>query len=92
MTRTLRVVLDLLTVKFLISYSTRPAHVFGPIGIISGVVGFPIAIVLERAEICLRDITIGGRPLLLLAVLLIFIGFQFVTMGLLGRNAGAHLS
>ena len=83
-TRTLRVVLDLLTVKFLISYSTRPSHIFGPIGVISGGVGFLIAMYLSFEKF-FRGVTIGGRPLLLLAVLLIFIGFQFITMGLLGE-------
>ena len=83
-TRTLRVVLDLLTVKFLISYSTRPSHIFGPIGVISGGVGFLIAIYLSLEKF-FRGVTIGNRPLLLLAVLLIFIGFQFITMGLLGE-------
>ena len=83
-TRTLRVALDLLTVKFLSSYSTRPSHVFGPIGLGSGVLGFVIGLYLTAQKI-LYGQDIGGRPLLLLAVLLIFIGFQFVTMGLLGE-------
>jgi len=83
-TRTLRVVLDLLTVKFLSSYSTRPSHVFGPIGVISGLAGFVIALYLSVQKL-VYDADIGSRPLLLLAVLLIFIGFQFVTMGLLGE-------
>ncbi|MDP2605106.1 MAG: glycosyltransferase family 2 protein [Deltaproteobacteria bacterium] len=83
-TRTLRVVLDLMTVKFMISYSTRPSHVFGPIGILSGLSGFLIAIYLTIQK-WVYDLEIGGRPLLLLAILLIFIGFQFVTMGLLGE-------
>ena len=83
-TRTLRVILDLLTVKFLSSYSTRPAHVFGPIGIISGFAGFLIALYLT-AQKFIYDVDIGNRPLLLLSILLIFIGFQFVTMGLLGE-------
>jgi glycosyltransferase involved in cell wall biosynthesis len=83
-TRTLRVVLDLLTVKFLNSYSTRPAHVFGPIGVISGLTGFAIALYLSVQKL-VYNAAIGSRPLLLLAVLLIFIGFQFVTMGLLGE-------
>ncbi len=82
--RTLRVALDLLTVKFLISYSTRPSHVFGPIGIISGGTGFLIAAYLSIEKLVYGR-PIGGRPLLLLAVLLIFIGFQFITMGLLGE-------
>ncbi|MGH7855262.1 MAG: glycosyltransferase family 2 protein [Candidatus Binatia bacterium] len=83
-TRTLRVVLDLLTVKFLSSYSTRPAHVFGPIGIMSGGTGFFIALYLTMQKF-VYDVDIGSRPLLLLSILLIFIGFQFVTMGLLGE-------
>lgn len=82
--RTLRVVLDLLTVKFLNTYSTRPAHVFGPIGVISGSIGFAIGLYLTVQKL-VYDAAIGGRPLLLLAILLIFIGFQFVTMGLLGE-------
>jgi glycosyltransferase involved in cell wall biosynthesis len=83
-TRTLRVVLDLMTVKFMISYSTRPSHVFGPIGILSGFGGFLIAVYLTIQK-WVYNLEIGGRPLLLLAILLIFIGFQFVTMGLLGE-------
>lgn len=83
-TRTLRVVLDLLTVKFLSSYSTRPAHVFGPIGVISGVIGFALALYLTVLKL-IYHLEIGNRPLLLLSILLIFIGFQFVTMGLLGE-------
>ena len=83
-TRTLRVVLDLLTVKFLSSYSTRPSHVFGPIGLGSGFLGFVIGLYLTVEKIVYGK-DIGARPLLLLAILLIFIGFQFVTMGLLGE-------
>jgi len=83
-TRTLRVVLDLLTVKFLVSYSTRPAHVFGPIGVLSGLAGFVFGLYLTVQKF-VYDLDIGGRPLLLLSILLIFIGIQFITMGLLGE-------
>jgi len=83
-TRTLRVVLDLLTVKFLSSYSTRPAHVFGPIGVLCGLAGFAFALYLTVQKF-VYDLDIGGRPLLLLSILLIFIGMQFITMGLLGE-------
>jgi glycosyltransferase involved in cell wall biosynthesis len=82
--RTLRVILDLLTVKFLISYSTRPAHVFGPMGIASCALGFILAGYLSAQKFIYSQ-DIGGRPLLLLSILLIFIGFQFITMGLLGE-------
>lgn len=82
--RTFRVILDLLTVKFLLSYATRPLHVFGLIGIMSGGAGFLIGVYLTLQKI-LYQYEIGGRPLLLLAVLLMLIGFQFITMGLLGE-------
>ena len=82
--RTLRVVLDLLTVKFLASYSTRPAHVFGPIGFLSVMAGFAMGLYLTVQKL-IYGLPIGGRPLLLLAILLIFIGIQFITMGLLGE-------
>ena len=82
--RTFRVILDLLTVKFLISYATRPAHVFGPIGVASCALGFFIAVYLTAQKFIYNQ-DIGGRPLLLLGILLIFIGFQFITMGLLGE-------
>jgi glycosyltransferase involved in cell wall biosynthesis len=82
--RTFRVVLDLLTVKFMLSYATRPLHIFGLIGLVSGGGGFLIAVYLTAQKFYYGS-EIGGRPLLLLAVLLIFIGFQFITMGLLGE-------
>ncbi len=83
-TRTLRVVLDLVTVKFMLSYSTRPLHIFGLLGFLSGGTGFLMGIYLTYEKLYL-GLRIGGRPLLLLAVLLIFIGIQFITMGLLGE-------
>jgi len=84
MARTFRVILDLLTVKFLLSYATRPLHIFGFIGLIVGGSGFLISVYLTLQKI-LYGLDIGGRPLLLLAVLLILIGFQFISMGLLGE-------
>jgi glycosyltransferase involved in cell wall biosynthesis len=83
-TRTVRVILDLLTVKFFMSYSTRPSHIFGIVGVASGVLGFVLGLYLTLQKL-MYNMSIGGRPLLLLAVMLIFIGFQFVTMGLLGE-------
>ena len=82
--RTFRVILDLLTVKFLLSYATRPLHIFGLAGLLSGAIGFFIALYLT-AQKGLYGVDIGGRPLLLLAVLLIVIGCQFIIMGLLGE-------
>lgn len=82
--RTLRVILDLMTVKFLLSYATRPIQVFGMLGIISGSLGFFIALIMTIQR-QFFGIPLGNRPLLLLAVLLIFMGMQFISMGLLGE-------
>jgi len=75
---------DLITVKFLLSYSTRPLQLFGIPGVISFFGGFVIGAYLT-IERLVFGIGIGQRPLLLLAVLLVFLGAQFITMGLLGE-------
>ncbi len=82
--RTLRVILDLMTVKFLLSYGTRPIQVFGMLGMISGSIGFILALFLSIQKLFF-GVSLANRPLLLLAVLLIFIGMQFISMGLLGE-------
>lgn len=82
--RTIRVVLDLLTVKFLLSYATRPLQIFGLIGLIMGGLGAVITTWLG-IERLFFDQPIGDRPLLLLGILLLFIGVQFVTLGLLAE-------
>lgn len=82
--RFVRVILDLLTVKFLLSYSTRPLQIFGLIGLISGLIGGILALYLSYQRLILMR-GIGGRPLLLLAILLIVIGIQFITLGLLAE-------
>jgi len=82
--RTLKVVLDLITVKFLQSFSTKPIQFFGPVGVFSGFLGFLISLYLTFDKIFFgRDI--GGRPLLLLGALLIIVGIQLIGMGLLGE-------
>lgn len=82
--RTVRVLLDLITVKFLQSFSTRPIHAFGSLGLGLGSAGFLIGLYLSFAKIFLGQ-NIGGRPLLFLAVLLIILGVQLVILGLLGE-------
>ncbi|MGH7832717.1 MAG: glycosyltransferase family 2 protein [Candidatus Binatia bacterium] len=84
LSRTFRVLLDLVTVQFLNQYATRPLHVFGVIGLGSGLAGLLIGVYLSLQKI-LYGADIGGRPLLLLAVLLIVISFQFFSIGLLGE-------
>ena len=84
LSRTFRVILDLLTVKFLLSYSTRPLQMFGLIGVPMGLAGFLIAAYLSYERLFGHE-SIANRPLLLLGVLLIFTGIQLVTMGLLAE-------
>ena len=82
--RTIRVILDLATVKFLLSYSTRPLQIFGLLGLITGTVGVLITAYLAYIRLFTSQ-GIGDRPLLLLGVMLVFIGVQLVTFGLLAE-------
>ncbi len=82
--RTIRVVLDLLTIKFLSGYSTRPIHVFGFVGMLATIAGVAITGVLGFERIFL-GVQLADRPLLLLGLLLVLGGVQLVTLGLLGE-------
>ena len=93
-TRTPRVLLDLVTVIFLLTFFTSPMRLFGSFALISGVVGFFIGAWLALSKIvagisggwdAFHNYIIGDRPLLLLAVLLIVVSVQFLMMGLLGE-------
>lgn len=84
LSRTLRVVLDLITVKFLLSYATKPLQIFGTLGFVSTLSGLILASYLSIDKLVLGH-GLSDRPLLLLAVLLILVGIQFITMGLLGE-------
>ena len=76
--------LDLITVWFLGTYSTRPIHVFGTLGLASMGLGGLFGLYLTFIKLFLGE-SIGNRPLLQLAILLVVIGVQLVTMGLLGE-------
>lgn len=82
--RTIRVVLDLITVKFFLSYSTRPIQIFGLLGVVSGGLGFLMALwmTIQRQ---FYGMSLANRPLLLLAILLMFTGLQFVSLGLIAE-------
>jgi len=84
LSRTIRVVLDLLTIKFLSGYSTRPIHVFGFFGMLATLAGLGITGMLA-VEKLLFGMRLADRPLLLLGILLVLGGVQFVTLGLLGE-------
>jgi glycosyltransferase involved in cell wall biosynthesis len=86
LSRTIRVILDLLTVGFLLSYGARPMQLFGLLGMVSGGVGVLLNLYLVSLKVIYGyRYKIGDRPLLMLAVLLVIIGVQFVMMGLLGE-------
>ncbi|MFZ2620446.1 MAG: glycosyltransferase family 2 protein [Alphaproteobacteria bacterium] len=81
--RTFRVILDLILMAFLLKYLTRPMHAFGMTGLISFAVGGLIGAYLTVLK--LFGASIGGRPLLMLSVMLIILGVQLVGMGVLGE-------
>jgi len=82
--RTVRVVLDLLTVKFLLSYSTRPLQIFGLVGLVMAVPGVLITLYLAYIKMVMGQ-SIANRPLLLFGILFISTGVQLLTLGLLAE-------
>ncbi len=82
--RTFRVILDLITVKFLLSYSNRPIHIFGMIGLCAFCLGLVLAavVIIQRQ---FYGIGLADRPLFLLAILFILVGVQFITIGLISE-------
>jgi glycosyltransferase involved in cell wall biosynthesis len=84
LTRTFRVLLDLITIKFLHSYLTRPMHVMG----LAGFVSMGLGVLSLAATIWMKShsgIYMTGNPLLHFSVMLEMIGIQFISMGLLGE-------
>jgi glycosyltransferase involved in cell wall biosynthesis len=84
LTRTFRVVLDLITVKFLYSYVTRPMHVMG----MAGMVSIGLGILSLAATVIMKPLTgvfMTGNPLLMLGVMFVLIGVQLISMGLIGE-------
>ena len=84
LSRTVRVVLDLITITFLGSYLTRPMHVMGTAGLASIGLGFVslLAVVWMKSH---YGTFMTGNPLLLLSALLVLVGVQFISMGLIGE-------
>lgn len=82
--RVVRVILDLMTVIFLLDYATKPMQIFGLMGLGS----FSLGLILSAYLSILRlffEVPLADRPLLLLAVLMIVVGVQLLIMGLLGE-------
>ena len=82
--RTPRVILDLITVKFLLSYATRPIQIFGLGGLIAGGIGFLLAL-FYTVQRLFFGVPLWGKPGLILAVLLMLVGVQLISIGLLGE-------
>ncbi|MEL6405675.1 MAG: glycosyltransferase family 2 protein [Chloroflexota bacterium] len=80
--RTFKVFLDLIAVSFYLSYFNRPLYVFGGFGMVIGTIGTIIMAYLGFVRIFLQQ-DIGDRPLIMLGILLMVLGFQMVTTGLI---------
>jgi glycosyltransferase involved in cell wall biosynthesis len=86
--RYLRGFFDLITVTFMGRYRHRPLHLFGGLGLLFGAVGFLLCAYLT--VLWLTGHAIGHRPLLTLAVLLVVVGMQFLSLGLIGEMITTH--
>jgi hypothetical protein len=84
LTRTLRVVLDLITVKYMIQYMTSPMKLFGMIGLASGAFGIAAGMATVAMKLT-YGVDMTGNPLLLLAVLALIMSGQFFVLGMLGE-------
>lgn len=84
LSRTFRVLMDLLTITFMKKFLTRPMHVFGLLGLVSIVSGGAIGVYLTFIKLAFQ-VDIGNRPLLILAVLLLVTGVQLFCFGLLAE-------
>jgi glycosyltransferase involved in cell wall biosynthesis len=82
--RTFRVLLDLLVAFFFLRFGDRPGHFFGSIGLVFGAVGGVMMTWLLVVKFVLGD-DIGGRPLLFVAVLFLVVSIQFLTTGVLAE-------
>ncbi|MCP5052664.1 MAG: glycosyltransferase family 2 protein [bacterium] len=84
LSRTFRVVLDLISLKYLLSFSHRPLQIFGGLGILMMGMGFLTGLYLTYVKYGLGE-AIGGRPLLFFTILVLFLGVQLITLGLIAE-------
>jgi glycosyltransferase involved in cell wall biosynthesis len=82
--RTLRVILDLMTVKFLLTYSTKPIQLFGKWGVYTLMAGCGSGAMTIYMKV-FEHLSMNRNPLLILTGFLMFMGVQFIVMGLLGE-------
>ena len=86
--RYLRAPFDLLTIVFMGRYRHRPLHLFGGVGVIASVAG--VAILAYLTAVKIGGAGIGNRPLLMLGVLLVVVGIQLLSLGLIGEMLTSH--
>jgi len=84
LTRTFRVILDLISIKFLLAYSHRPLQIFGGAGMLMFLAGLVSGLYLTYTKFVLNQ-GIAGRPLLFFTLLMFFLGFQAISLGLLAE-------
>jgi len=82
--RTIKVILDIITLKFLLSYSQSPIQMFGLLGLFSGMIGFIMTAYLIIMRLFFNQ-PLADRPLFILSIFMIFIGVQLITIGLLAE-------
>jgi len=82
--RIIKLLIDIITIKFLNSYGTKPAYVFGTIGIFSNLIGIFLLFIVSYDKF-LRSVYVHNNPLFLIASFLIMIGIQFLLMGLIAE-------
>jgi len=86
LSRTIKVILDLVTVKFLGSFSTKPLHIFGGIGMLSLFASFLSgAVVLYQKFLLIPSLAMNRNPLLILTAMLMMMSAQFLLMGLMAE-------
>ncbi len=82
--RTFRVILDIITIKFLLTYSKKPMQIFGFVGVAASLIGMGLTIWLIVQRVFF-NIALSARPLFILSIFIFLGGIQFITMGLLGE-------
>lgn len=85
LSRTFKVVFDLVTVKFLGEFGTKPLHIFGSIGLVTGLGAMASGLVVLYQKFSDRQVDMSDSPLPLLTVLLLMMSVQFLLMGLLAE-------
>jgi glycosyltransferase involved in cell wall biosynthesis len=82
--RTMKVILDLMTVKFLLQYSTKPIQLFGRWGaytLCAGILSGTVTVYMKLFE----HVSMNRNPLLILTAFLLFMGIQFIVLGLMAE-------